>query len=174
MYFKGRHHRFSPIELLVLKSLKDKPLYGNEIITELQQEFKNTTFNAKSGTIYPILKKLRRRDWIKEEETGDQYKKKYSLTDKGKQKLEFIIDHDMIDNFMGFYHKFSDFFFTDFTGKTPSIKNVMHLKKEIRRLEKRKSYLEGDLQKINELLEKKKAKLKDLEKEVEYYDIPIE
>lgn len=173
MYFKGRHHRFSPIELLVLRSLKDKSLYGNEIINELKDEFENTTFMAKSGTIYPILKKLLRRDWIKEEETTDQYKKKYSLTDKGREKLDFVVDNDLIDDFMGFYHKFSNFFFTDFTGQTPTMQNVILLKKEIRRLEKRKEFLENDLKRINELIEKKKEKLKDLEKGVEFYNIPI-
>ncbi|MHA1298810.1 MAG: helix-turn-helix transcriptional regulator [Candidatus Helarchaeota archaeon] len=173
MYFRGRHKRFSPIELLVLRVLKDKPLYGKEIINELEKEFKNTTFHAKSGTIYPILKNLKRKDLIEEEE-GEQYKKKYSLTDKGRKKLDFIFDNDLIDGFMGFYHKFSDIFFTDFAGTTPSMKNIVLLEKEIRRLEKRKKFLERDLQRLNETIAKKKEKLKEFQKDVKIYDIPIE
>ncbi len=178
MFHRGRPRRISPIELIVLRKLKEKPLYGNELINELKDEFKGTIFHAKSGTIYPILKKLQIRELIEEEagDTEDQYKKRYKLTEKGERKLSHVIDDDMMDEFMGFFHKFSDIFSTDFPGKFKHgpMKNVHFLKTEISRLEKRKKMLESDLLRINEIIENKKKKLQELEKDVEYYDIPIE
>ena len=171
MYFKGRHRRFSPIELLILRTLEQKPLYGNEIIKELETKFRHTSFHARSGTIYPILKKLKKREWIVEEEEGEQYKKKYSLTEKGRNKIDEITNDEKFDNFLGFYHTFSDYFYSDYPYPK---RTTFHLKSEIKRLERRKAFLEKNLKKINELLEKKKTKLEELEKDEVSYDIPIE
>ena len=173
MYYRGKHHRISPIELLVLRILKEKPLYGNEIINELKKEFGDTSFEAKSGTIYPILKKFLKRNWI-QEESGDEYKRKYRLTDEGEKKLENIVDDDMIDGFERFHHKFSNFFFFDFPRQTTDMKKIYFLKREIKRLERRKKYLEEQLSKISNAIENKKERIKEIEKDSKFVNIPIE
>lgn len=173
MYYRGKHHRISPIELLVLRILKEGPLYGNEIINKLQTEFENTSFKATSGTIYPILKKFKFKNWITEE-SEENYKKKYNLTEEGQNKLTNILDDDVLDHFMGFYNKFSEFFYGEVPEEKASLKNVILLKKEIERLERQKEFLEKNLARISANIANKKAKLKDLDEKIDYFKIPIE
>jgi PadR family transcriptional regulator PadR len=68
----------------------DRPMYGYEIIQELEARSKGT-FQFKEGLIYPRLhemerQKLLRSDWQGEE--GSRRRKFYTITDRGRRRLE--------------------------------------------------------------------------------------
>jgi PadR family transcriptional regulator PadR len=81
--------RFGTVQLWLLLLLADKPMYGYEIIRELERRFSGY-WQPKTGTIYPALEKLEENDFI----TGQiefmdhgPDRKHYALTDKGHKEL---------------------------------------------------------------------------------------
>ncbi len=79
--------RKGSLELVILAALKDRTLYGLELL-KLLQSFKSTAITE--GTLYPLLDRLKREDlldaqWVQE---GDiRPRKYYSLTAAGLTKL---------------------------------------------------------------------------------------
>lgn len=75
--------------LLVLSLLKEKDMYGYEIIKDLEIRSDNT-FKFKEGTLYPLLHKLENEEYIKsykkKSKTGRE-RKYYEITDKGEKQL---------------------------------------------------------------------------------------
>jgi DNA-binding PadR family transcriptional regulator len=66
----------STVEMLVLKLLSDREMYGYEII-QIVNERTNGEFNWKEGTLYPVLHRLEGKgcvatDW-KAGDTGNKY-----------------------------------------------------------------------------------------------------
>lgn len=75
--------------LLVLYLLKNKDMYGYEIIRELEEKSENV-FQYKEGTLYPVLHRLEKEGWVKSYKLkGDRgrERKYYSITDRGKKQL---------------------------------------------------------------------------------------
>ena len=75
------------LELVILKLLSEKEMYGYELVAELNQQ--GNSFNIKEGTLYPILYRLEDNGlmetrWEQSASRG-QPKKYYSVTRKGKQ-----------------------------------------------------------------------------------------
>jgi len=77
----------SPLILLVLRR---KESYGYQIIQELKDKT-GGELKIAEGTLYPVLKKMEAKDWIKgiwkKAESGRE-RRYYTLTDKGHQELE--------------------------------------------------------------------------------------
>lgn len=77
------------LEIVILKLLSQKEMYGYELVSELNQ--RGESLNVKEGTLYPILYRLED-DGLMEtrwEETVSRGKPKkyYSVTEKGKQTM---------------------------------------------------------------------------------------
>jgi PadR family transcriptional regulator, regulatory protein PadR len=76
---------------LILSLLNSKPMYGYEIIKELESK-SNGIFSFKEGTIYPILHSLEEKELIVSywgEGTGKRKRKYYKINNQGK---EFILE----------------------------------------------------------------------------------
>lgn len=75
----------STVELLVLKLLSERAMYGYEII-QIVNDRTDGAFNWKEGTLYPVLHRLENQGFLDTEwQTGDTGKKRkyYQLTRKG-------------------------------------------------------------------------------------------
>ena len=75
----------STVELLVLKLLSQRAMYGYEII-QIVNERTDGAFNWKEGTLYPVLHRLENQGFLSTEwRVGDTGKKRryYALTRKG-------------------------------------------------------------------------------------------
>ena len=75
------------LELVVLKLLSKKEMYGYELVAELNRQ--GDSFSIKEGTLYPILYRLEDDGlmvtrWVQSASRG-QPKKYYSVTGKGEQ-----------------------------------------------------------------------------------------
>lgn len=72
---------------LFLLDSKDEPLYGKEMLREIQSNVSPNIWNPSHGTYYPLLEDMVRAGYI--EITGTIASKKlYSLTKLGKKELE--------------------------------------------------------------------------------------
>ena len=78
------------VQLWLLLLLSDKPMYGYEIIRELERRFSGY-WSPKTGTIYPALEKLEENRLITGQiEFRDRGpdRKHYAITSKGKEELK--------------------------------------------------------------------------------------
>ena len=81
--------RMGTVQLWLLILLSDKPMYGYEIIRELEKRFSGRWL-PKTGTIYPALEKLEENGLIMgqiEFRDHGPDRKHYAITDKGKEEL---------------------------------------------------------------------------------------
>jgi PadR family transcriptional regulator, regulatory protein PadR len=75
---------------LILSLLNSKPMYGYEIIKELESK-SNGIFSFKEGTIYPILHSLEEKELIVSywgEGTGKRKRKYYKINNQGKEFIQ--------------------------------------------------------------------------------------
>lgn len=77
-------------ELLVLRTLREEPLYGYGIIKKISL-ISNGVFEFKEGTLYPILHALEKNGdivsyWSTEQES--RKRKYYRITENGQRQLE--------------------------------------------------------------------------------------
>lgn len=80
----------STVEMLVLKLLSERAMYGYEII-QIVNERTGGEFNWKEGTLYPVLHRMEGGGYLKTEwQLGDTGKKRkyYMLTEKGLSRAE--------------------------------------------------------------------------------------
>ena len=93
--------------ILVLSMLDRKPMYGYQMIKEIEKE-SSGVFSFKEGTLYPILHSLESENiiesywWGKE---GSRQRKYYRLTTKGKSELkekqqEWVTFRTTVDKFL--------------------------------------------------------------------------
>ena len=78
------------VELLILKLLQDRDMYGYEIIGEMKKRSDNI-FSMKEGSLYPMLHSLEKNDavesyWVDTPE--GRRRKYYRITAEGKKMLE--------------------------------------------------------------------------------------
>ena len=77
-------------EILVLSMLNREPMYGYQMIKEIEKESRGI-FTFKEGTLYPILHSLEAKDMVESYwcgKEGGRQRKYYRLTAKGKSELE--------------------------------------------------------------------------------------
>lgn len=80
--------------VLVLTLLAERPMYGYQLVKELEQR-SGGYFNLKEGTLYPALHRLEKDGLVRSEwEVTDQgpARKYYHLTDKGRRSLDKSAD----------------------------------------------------------------------------------
>jgi PadR family transcriptional regulator PadR len=88
-------HRFGSmkvgtVQLWLLLLLSDKPMYGYEIIRELERRFSGY-WSPKTGTVYPALEKLEENQLVTgqiEFRDHGPDRKHYAITDRGKEELK--------------------------------------------------------------------------------------
>lgn len=76
-------------DMLVLRLLKDKDMYGYQIIEELARQ-SNRTFELKAGTLYPLLHLLEQKNCLESydgETVAGKTRKYYKITDDGRKYL---------------------------------------------------------------------------------------
>ena len=76
--------------LLNLLAEAERPMYGYEIIQELEER-SGGYFEFKQGLIYPRLHELERQGYLRAEwqgEEGSRRRKFYTITDEGRRRLE--------------------------------------------------------------------------------------
>ena len=76
--------------ILKLMAELDRPMYGYEIIQELETRSEGY-FQFKEGLIYPRLHEMERQGWLRSEwqgAEGSRRRKFYSVTDMGRRRLE--------------------------------------------------------------------------------------
>ncbi len=81
------------LEFCVLLMIRQQPSYGYEIISALE---KYPILAAKENTIYPLLRRLLKEDYIssfwQESAEGLPPRKYYSITDKGREYLSAMLE----------------------------------------------------------------------------------
>lgn len=79
----------SPLQFLMLLQLNKGPKYGYEVLKAFREQFKGV-WEPKTGTIYPALRRLEARDFVKTDLIED--KEFYSLTERGEALLKRMGD----------------------------------------------------------------------------------
>ncbi len=75
------------MDMLVLRLLEEKDMYGYEMIDTLRGR-SNQVFELKAGTLYPLLHTLENKGYVtsyEEEAHGGKSRRYYSLTREGKK-----------------------------------------------------------------------------------------
>lgn len=94
------------LSIIVLKLISKKDTYGYEIIQKLD-EYSESYYKLKEGTLYPILYRLEDNGWIESyrvfnEEERKVPRKYYRITESGrialKEQIEFWHHFDRITN----------------------------------------------------------------------------
>ena len=78
-----------PMELICMLILRERDMYGYEMIDTLRQKSQNV-FELKAGTLYPLLHSLEEKGLlvVYEQEFSGKTRKYYSLTKQGGKLLE--------------------------------------------------------------------------------------
>ncbi|MCX8173694.1 MAG: PadR family transcriptional regulator [Thermoplasmata archaeon] len=82
------------LTLYILHTLRKKPKSGYEILSEIKMKTDGKWVPSK-GTLYPLLKKLEREQFIAPQSVGKRSKKVFTLTQKGEQ---FLIEFKKMKN----------------------------------------------------------------------------
>ncbi len=102
--------KLTPLEFTILETIFNKPqgLYGYDLIDALNTNFAGT-WEAKSGTVYPILSKLKRDGFLSSKTVKSPIgpiKKVYTLTEAGneiikrKVSINFLDQVKFLENFL--------------------------------------------------------------------------
>ena len=161
-FMKQERRRVSPTEYLILTILHKKgKKTASEIIEYLESQFRNV-WQPKPGTIYPILTKLEKKEYIK---SFNSYPKIYSITDSGKGQINFL--SSIFNNEIQFFEKFAQFV----SGTIPDFSMLDKILGE--KLEGYKNWLNDELKRVEIMLKSKKSKNNNNESKDEGYEIPI-
>lgn len=84
-----REIRKGSIDILLLNLLSQQDMYGYEMVKVLKEK-SNELYNMGEGTLYPALKRMEKKDWIRSywQETESGRRKYYQLQEEGKTILE--------------------------------------------------------------------------------------
>lgn len=99
-----RRRRVSPLQFLMLLQLKEGQKYGYEMLKALREQFKDV-WEPKTGTIYPALRSLEARGFVKTEVRDE--KDFYSLTEDGDALLKRI--GERLETDLRFAERYYDF-----------------------------------------------------------------
>jgi PadR family transcriptional regulator PadR len=81
------------LEMILLKLLSEKPMYGYELVSTLERRG-GQPFQLKEGTLYPVLYRMENAGWIQARwETLERGvpRKYYQLTPSGDEQLKTLI-----------------------------------------------------------------------------------
>ncbi len=91
----------SHLQFLILLQLMQGPRYGYEILKDLREQFSGV-WEPKTGTIYPALRRLEARGFVKTERKEDM--DFYELTEGGKELLKQI--GEKLESDLKFAHRY--------------------------------------------------------------------
>ncbi|SDE38301.1 PadR family transcriptional regulator [Sporomusa acidovorans] len=94
--------------ILILKLLERKPMYGYEMIKEMENT-SGGVFQFKEGTLYPILHSLELDGMLEaywSDAQGNRQRKYYRLTERGRSQLEekrreWVIFRSVVEQILG-------------------------------------------------------------------------
>jgi DNA-binding PadR family transcriptional regulator len=93
MFGKRRDYKgskISPMQMVILMILTERPMYGYEVLKELRDRFEGVWI-PQTGSIYPALKRLAESGLVRSEQReGTDY---YALTDEGVEWVQEILRH---------------------------------------------------------------------------------
>jgi DNA-binding PadR family transcriptional regulator len=93
MFGKGHNHKgckISPMQMTILVLLRDRPMYGYEVLKELRDHFEGLWI-PKTGSIYPSLKRLEEHGLItSEKREGTDY---YAISGEGREWVVEELSH---------------------------------------------------------------------------------
>jgi|SRR5699024_12232195 len=77
------------IDLLLLSLIKQRDLYGYEMV-QILKKLSDNTYEMGEGTLYAALKRMERKDWVQSywKKTESGRRKYYSITDDGLKEWE--------------------------------------------------------------------------------------
>jgi|Deesub1362A_J573_1020465.scaffolds.fasta_scaffold00223_33 DNA-binding PadR family transcriptional regulator len=82
-----REMRKGFLALVILRILAEEPAHGYGIIQKIR-ELTDNTWEPSPGSVYPILSKFEKMNYIESKSIGNK-KKIYTLTEKGEEVLKF-------------------------------------------------------------------------------------
>ncbi len=104
-----KKNKLTPLEFTIIESIfNNKKLSGYDLINNLNKHFAGT-WKAQSGTIYPILSKLKKNGFLRIQHVKSEIgpiKKVYSLTEIGEELLKVKVNKNFqeqlnfIENFL--------------------------------------------------------------------------
>ena len=104
-----KKNKLTPLEFTIIESIfNNKKLSGYDLINSLNKHFAGT-WKAQSGTVYPILSKLKKNGFLSIEHVKSEIgpiKKVYSLTEAGEELLKVKVNKNFreqiqfIENFL--------------------------------------------------------------------------
>jgi DNA-binding PadR family transcriptional regulator len=109
--------RVSPLQSVMLILLRQKSMYGYELLKALREEFEGV-WSPQTGTIYPAVKRLEERGLVLvEARDGTDY---YSLTEIGESELQEFVKQTPSDlGFMIRYFQILDRAAKEINGSSP-------------------------------------------------------
>ncbi|MFX1378360.1 MAG: helix-turn-helix transcriptional regulator [Promethearchaeota archaeon] len=115
--------KLTPLEFTIIETIfNSQQLSGYDLIKNLNRSFAGT-WEAQSGTIYPILRKLEKDGFLKAQEVKSPIgpiKKVYSLTEAGEELLKFKVSKNYYDQLKfveNFLVELSSIFIRSFPNK---------------------------------------------------------
>jgi len=130
--------KIGPVQLWMLLLLAEKPMYGYELIRELEKRFSNF-WKPQTGTIYPALEKLERRGLVTsriEFRDSGPDRKHYAITNAGERELKSSMESwtkmtEIIENYREIHE--SIFRFKSKQSKEELSKTLLDLSQAIRK-----------------------------------------
>jgi PadR family transcriptional regulator PadR len=120
--------KLTPLEFTIIETIfNSKQLSGYDLIKNLNRSFAGT-WEAQSGTIYPILRKLEKDGFLKAQKVKSPIgpiKKVYSLTEAGEQLLKYKVNKNYFEQLKfveNFLVELSSIFIRSFPSKEQSQK----------------------------------------------------
>lgn len=92
---KDRGMRIGAVSLWIILLLSERPMYGYEIIRELEKRFSGY-WRPKTGTIYPAMDRLENEQFVtsqREFRSNGPDRKHYALTKKGRDEVKLSMTH---------------------------------------------------------------------------------
>lgn len=92
---KDRGMRIGAVSLWIILLLSERPMYGYEIIRELEKRFSGY-WRPKTGTIYPAMDRLENEQLVtsqREFRSNGPDRKHYALTKKGRDEVKLSMAH---------------------------------------------------------------------------------
>jgi DNA-binding PadR family transcriptional regulator/predicted RNA-binding Zn-ribbon protein involved in translation (DUF1610 family) len=100
IFKKIKKNKLTPLEFTIIEVIfNSNALSGYDVIQTLNKHFAGT-WNAKSGTVYPILSKLERNGFLKSKMVKSPIgpiRKVYTLTDAGEEILKVKVNKNFLD-----------------------------------------------------------------------------
>lgn len=202
--FSGHHGGHSSgLEILVLSMIKNNDgISGYEIIQKINKKFKNV-WKVSTGTIYPLLNRLAKKQFvdIEEKTENNRLKKIYRITKRGIEGLKGVLENNLQPNIdtLGDYiqtvlkaipsKKHFEQMFCSFPYAFPAFPkydkkidesdytsdNIEQIQSIVQELEEKKEHFTDKINNLDDRLEKYKLILEKLKNEREKHTrvIPI-